>query len=133
MRTLFPPRPPASRFSHRNRIGASVMLAHEEKEDVPRSPLQREGTPLAPKPQCKSSGPQSLKSKPQTQPMLENFPAPSLLTFPCQILIGQVAYLSLSVCLNPPSGSLLGLNSVVPIGVGQAAVIPQLSQARPPP
>jgi len=40
---------------------------------------------------------------------------------------------------GPPCGletvfvSLLGLKSVVPGGVGQAPVIPQLSQARPPP
>lgn len=68
-----------------------------------RSPLQREGTPMAPKPQCKSSGPKRLISKRRTQPLKENFPAPPL-TFPCQILIGQVVYLSLSVYLNPPSG-----------------------------
>lgn len=58
---------------------------------------------MAPKPQCKSSGPKSLKSKRQTQP-LEGKLSRSPLTFPCQILIGQVAYLSLSACLNPPSG-----------------------------
>ncbi len=64
--------------------------------------LQREGTPTAPKSQCKSSGLKNLKSK----QLLEKFHTPPtpLPTFPYQILIGQVAYLFLSLCLSPPSG-----------------------------
>lgn len=55
---------------------------------------------MAPKPQCKISGPKRLKSKRRTQPLKENFPAPPLPSLPDPDWSGCVP---VSVCLFKPS------------------------------